>query len=329
MKIRLARIAKYFTAAVFLAGSMVFNVSAQPAKQFGKEVPVSPVGGAAGFTNVCLQVDTMVYNEESLKKLLAFEDCSKMFGGGKIDLKKETLIGWQAGGDCHMFVETKLYRNDQEKLFTFVINNFYGGCRAAGWRHGLFTIEKIPPDYKVKFVEYLVERYNVGQAREASDSGETWTADGQKVPPPPAAATPSVPPAEVPVTPLETREIDIKGCIWLRSMESQNVIKDNETFQQAIRKDASHDRCLKDIEKIDFSKNTLLGINLNTGYCRTPVGLEAKAFRDDAKKLFTLQVSYIEPHGICRAMSSYDLWVLVPKMPEGYEAKFEVKAVKE
>ena len=93
--------------------------------------------------------------------------------------------------------------------------------------------------------------------------------------------------------------------------------------------DASRERCVKDLEKsIDFKRFTLLGVNINSGYCRVPVGLDYKTVRDDDKKLYTLQVSYIDPQGsVCRAMSSYDLWVLVPKMPEGYEAKFEVKAV--
>jgi hypothetical protein len=181
MKIRQPQLGNYFTAAVFLAGIFVFSASAQPEEKFGKEISFSPVGETARFPNVCLQVDSMVYNEESLKRLLAFEQCSKMFASGKVDLKKETLIGWQVGGDCRMLVETKLYRSDKEKLFTFVVKNIYGGCRAGGWRRGMFTIDKIPSDYKVKFVEYLVERYGTDQIREASDSGEIWTADGQNI----------------------------------------------------------------------------------------------------------------------------------------------------
>lgn len=328
---------------------VAFEVSEKkpPEAQFGKEISIPAADGFPSLSRSCLQIDNMVYNEDSFKKLLSFAQCAKVLKADQFDLKKQTLIGWQTGGDCLMRVETKLYRDDEKKLFTFVVRNIWGGCRAGGWRQGMFAIDKIPSHYRVKFVEYLVQEYS-DRIREASDSGDTWTADGQKVPVSPPASTPeseaagskalSDPPASAGgstggnatvmerVTQIETREIDLKGCLWQR-LRSEAVFKDDDTFQKAIRKDGQEDFCRKDLEKIDFSKNTLLGINLNTGYCRTPVGLETKAFRDDAKKLYTLQISYIEPHGLCRALSSYDLWVLVPKMPEGYEAKFEVKAV--
>jgi hypothetical protein len=300
-----------------------------PGEQFGKEVPVSPAAGYASRSVTCLNVDTRVYNEESLKKLLSFGQCSQMFQGAKIDFKKQTLIGWQVGGDCHMMVDTNFYRDDKEKLFTLVIKNIWGGCRAGGWRQGMFTVDKIPSDYKVKFVEYLVEDRAGKDSREANDSNAVWTADGQNIPSAllsePGALATGLPPAK-PFS-LEIRGIDIYGCISLRFSSHDAVINDNETFQKAVRKDGQEDYCKKNLEKIDFSKNTLLGINLDTGYCREPLGLESKAVRDDEKKQVTLQISYIKPNGLCRALSSYDLWVLVPKIPNGYEVKFEEKAV--
>ena len=124
---------------------------------------------------------------------------------------------------------------------------------------------------------------------------------------------------------LETRQVDLQGCIQT-FFDSKFVIKTRETFLKAIRNDASREECLKNLEKIDFDKNTLLGIELNTGYCRTPLGLEVQAVKNETEKQFIVNVSYIEPQGLCRALSRYDLWVLVPKLPENYTVKFDVKA---
>jgi hypothetical protein len=81
------------------------------------------------------------------------------------------------------------------------------------------------------------------------------------------------------------------------------------------------------VEKIDFGKHSLLGININSGYCGIPLDLKYEAFRDDNKQQYLLSISYTEPRGTCRAISSYDLWVLVPKMPDAYEVKFEEKVI--
>jgi hypothetical protein len=328
MKIKSASITGYFTFAVLMICGLAGFVSGQPEEQFGKEVKIFRPDQFGLFSQDCLQIDTMVYNEESLNKLLAFERCvRKELPQDRFDLKKQTIIGYSVGGDCLMSLGTKLYRDDDKKLFTFVMRNIWGGCRAGGWKRGLFAIDKIPSDYRVKFVEYLVEEYPTKRIREHSDSGAIWTADGQKVASEPAAAEPGENAKVIErANPLETREIDLKDCIW-PPLRSQMVIKDDETFQKNLRTDAQKNFCGKELGKIDFSKYSLLGIDLDTGYCRTPVGLEYKAFRDDEKKQVTLKISYIEPHGTCRAMSSYNLWVLVPKIPEGYEAKFEVKAV--
>jgi len=125
---------------------------------------------------------------------------------------------------------------------------------------------------------------------------------------------------------LETRAFEMKGCIQT-IYEKQFVIKDNEAFLKAIRSDASRERCVKDLEKIDFTKHTLLGIEINSGYCRIPVGLEHKALKDETKKQYVVEISWLDPRGsTCRALSQYDLWLLVPKLPEGYEVKFELRA---
>lgn len=125
---------------------------------------------------------------------------------------------------------------------------------------------------------------------------------------------------------LETRRIDFKGCVWM-DLNGRMIIRDQAAFLKAVQNGAGRERCLKDIEKIDFEKYTLLGAELNTGYCRTPLGLDAWTLADEEKKRYVLKISYLEPEGLCRAMSRYDLWVLVPRLPENYTVEFEIAAV--
>ena len=125
---------------------------------------------------------------------------------------------------------------------------------------------------------------------------------------------------------LETKDFEMKSCIWLYGKESF-IIKTETEFLKAIRNDASRKFCLENLEKIDFDKNSLLGINLNTGYCRTPLGLTSQAVKNEDEKIYSVNITYLKPQGICRALSSYDLWILVPTLPDKYEVKFNVKAI--
>lgn len=123
---------------------------------------------------------------------------------------------------------------------------------------------------------------------------------------------------------LETRQIDLKGCIRT-FFGDQFVIKDRETFLKKIPNDMNRNKCLKDFGKFDFAKNTLIGIELNTGYCGVPLLLKSQAVKNEAEKQYVLKISYLEPQGTCRALSQYDLWVVVPKLPDDYMVKFEIK----
>ena len=125
---------------------------------------------------------------------------------------------------------------------------------------------------------------------------------------------------------LETRQIDLKGCIQT-FFGDQFVIKDRATFLGKIPNDARRNNCLKNFGKFDFAKNTLLGIELNTGYCDVPFGLKSQAVKNETEKQYVLKISYFEPRGTCRALSQYDLWVIVPKIPDDYTVKFEVKGI--
>jgi hypothetical protein len=125
---------------------------------------------------------------------------------------------------------------------------------------------------------------------------------------------------------IETRPIDIKGCIK-DSRSSQFVIRDAETFQKAIRADGSRDWCRKNLESIDFTKHSLLGVALVTDYCGRPPGLAHQLIKDTAAKKYLFDISYHTPAGVCRRMGHWDVWVVVPKIPDDYEVSFQVRKI--
>jgi hypothetical protein len=123
---------------------------------------------------------------------------------------------------------------------------------------------------------------------------------------------------------LATRQLDLKGCIHLPYPGTQLVIRDKATMTSRVRNDMSRERCLAQLDDIDFDKYSLLGIELDTGWCEDPP-FTYRAFKEEAKRRYLLSVIYQPPVSPCRALSQYDFWVLAPKLPEQYEVAFEVK----
>jgi hypothetical protein len=98
-------------------------------------------------------VENAVYDKESFKKLVAKEDCASLVKKLKPDFETETLISFQARGDCFIHANAKVFRSDKEKKYKVLVENFSGGCRAAGVFQGLLTVKKMPADYTIEFSE--------------------------------------------------------------------------------------------------------------------------------------------------------------------------------
>ena len=122
---------------------------------------------------------------------------------------------------------------------------------------------------------------------------------------------------------LETQGLDLKGCVHIR-YPNKVVIRDAVTMRSQVRNDMSRDRCLELVKDLDFDKHTLVGTELNTGWCRYPL-FTYRAMKEDSRKRYLIAVTYQPPDTPCRALSQYDLWILVPKLPEQYDVDFEVK----
>jgi hypothetical protein len=291
---------------LFLTFANAFFANAQTSTMQETEVPVIKKFGLGNFQ--CYLRENAVIDEEKFKKILADKECASLEKALKVDFTKHTLLAFGFGGDCFGSAKVKVFRHDAAKKYNVRIKNIWGGCRAAGSFQAWLLIEKIPAGYAVEFSYIQVNDRN------ASGDGEFSFLSDKRSPEEQSAAT------------LETRPIDLKDCIQT-IYNKQFVIKDNATYLKTIRHDASRKGCLKNLEKIDFSKYTLLGKSIDSGYCRRPEGLEYKAFKDAAAKQYLLGISYDDPRGsVCRALSQYDLWLLVPKLPADYEVKFEVKA---
>lgn len=117
----------------------------------------------------------------------------------------------------------------------------------------------------------------------------------------------------------------MEGCINFRYPDTNAVITDEATMKSLVRKDMSREKCLAHLKDIDFSKHTLVGIELRTGWCENPI-FTYRVLKDEAKKKYLLAVRFQPPEGGCRALDQYDLWVRVPRLPEQYKVDFEVKA---
>jgi hypothetical protein len=248
----------------------------------------------------CYHPEKDVYDEQKFNDLVQNQECSQL-KELKIDFTKQSLIGFRVHGDCFVHGTAKVFRQEETKTYQVRVRKIWGGCRAAGAYTGWLVIDKIPADHKVEFSETRVDGL-----RNGFEVNDLETEKQSEV--------------------LSSRQIDLKGCVQMYPTY-QLVIKDETNYLNSIRHDASHEKCLKDVEKVDFEKNSLLGLEINSGYCRRPAGLEFQVLKDETAKQYLFNIGYTDPKGsVCRALSQYELWVLVPKIPDGFEVKFNVQA---
>lgn len=124
---------------------------------------------------------------------------------------------------------------------------------------------------------------------------------------------------------LKLTKYESKGCLKM-AWDKESRVRNEVEFLQNVRNDMSRERCLKELEKVDFVKHDLVGVDVNSGYCRYPIGLLFEATKSVEYKEIGLNISYLKPNGVCRALSSYHLWLLIPKTPDGYKLKFNISA---
>jgi hypothetical protein len=262
-----------------------------------------------GGRNDCWIRQDGIYDEAQLKPLLADKECAESVKAMNIDFAKQTLVGWSAGGDCHMSVRLKVFRSEAEKKYLVIINNIYGGCRAGGSRSGWIVLDKIPSDYTLGVKEVRVDRIHG-----INDDGKDFYFPKQ--------------PSNIKPVLIESREIDVKNCLPMDRQSQWILIKD-EFLQTALEgKGRECKQHFKDLA-IDFNKYTLAGYNVNSGDCHRPLDLAQRVFDDAGEKRYVMEISYSRPsYGSCHVPRWHSVWALVPKLPGDYSFEFAIKATK-
>ena len=123
--------------------------------------------------------------------------------------------------------------------------------------------------------------------------------------------------------------MDSQGCV--RYMYSDPLggqetffINSDEDYQQIQDDYALFYQCewITPAPKIDFSQYSLLGQMAHGGGCT--IDFERSVYVDEINDIVTYTVD-VKEKGLCE-MAGFSLnWVTVPKIPEGYDVKFEVK----
>lgn len=271
------------------------------------EVPILDKIGSSNF--ICF-IPTAAFDEAEFKRLSTVKDCSfPNLERFKPDFQTQTVIGFHLTNRCRVQASAAVFRHDRLKQYEIEVKSTLSDCeeRERGFQ-GWLAIKKIPADYKIVYREI-----------ETDDKTPKPSPDN------PTTDLSLTPKQTAPIEKVEARHFAMKDCIQTYR-QTRFIIKDDETFKKSIRHDMSREGCLKGLEKIDFDKNTLLGIEVSTGYCGdAPVASQAR--KDSTKKVYILRISYIPPDTPCRALSRSDVWVLVPKLPADYQVKFEIESI--
>lgn len=123
---------------------------------------------------------------------------------------------------------------------------------------------------------------------------------------------------------LEVSQYQSDRCLGLSLHESSVDIRTKEQFLEHVRNDASSERCLENMPEVDFEKYVLVGMDINSGYCGVPYGLEFSASENPKESTLDVNVGYANPKGVCRALSSYHLWLLIQKPAGEFELKLKI-----
>jgi len=80
------------------------------------------------------------------------------------------------------------------------------------------------------------------------------------------------------------------------------------------------------LPEINFSQNTLLGKWTSGGGCS--IDFVRKVYRDDGNKRIIYLINVVN-EGTCSMMGESMNWILIPKVPSGYEVEFIVSATRQ
>ncbi len=256
-------------------------------------------------------LESGLYDDSKLKAAMLKPNCADKLNLG-VDPQKESLVYYRVSSDCHMQVAVKVFRLAAEKKYKVIINNIYGGCRAGGTRAGWVVFEKLPPGYNVDMAVVTVDRIH-GPIRD----------EGFAFPKPPSTVNRET---------LIATEIDLKGCLPLTG-QSQWVIQHDSHLKNALAFEKDADRCVEVFKAlaIDFSKYTLAGYSFASGHCGRPPNLGFQLVKETSSEQrenrYLVTATFDDAgENYCKVWTTYPVWMLVPKLPDGYGVSFETRA---
>ncbi len=124
---------------------------------------------------------------------------------------------------------------------------------------------------------------------------------------------------------LKTIVYEMKNCLNYSNEGSEYVFKSKKEFEAAIWTKSEY--CPEKTDDIDFDKYTLLGVDIHNAECRHFL-FKHKLIKDEAAKLYRLQVTHPPLQSICAGLYHHTLWILAPKLPAGYDVDFTVNVEK-
>jgi hypothetical protein len=143
-----------------LFGSIIFSLvlianaaAQQPSANLQEvEVPITDVelGCHPAWRNPLI-----IGDNQALQKALGEGSTNycKLDGNLKIDFQKYTLILLTEFADCQAMIYARVTKDTAKKLYVVTLEEKYGGCRGMTAHSFSFLIEKLPPDYSVRFAD--------------------------------------------------------------------------------------------------------------------------------------------------------------------------------
>ena len=91
-----------------------------------------------------------------------------------------------------------------------------------------------------------------------------------------------------------------------------------------VRKGASSELAKDVFKEFDLTNQTVIGINLVSGWYNEPSSIRYKAFEDIDNKHYIIYISYNAPANPYQETISHPVWFVLPALSDGYEITYFV-----
>jgi len=123
------------------------------------------------------------------------------------------------------------------------------------------------------------------------------------------------------VSNIEMIDSNLIHCLGVGKPQKEYVINDDSTYQSLLSLKLSVDFCANySLPNIDFTQRTVLGKYRDGGGCK--IEFIRKVCKNESKKIIKY-VTKVKEEGGCDMLGYSMNWIVVPKIPKGYNIVFE------